>query len=132
RTRDTVRFVCDGVMRSAAYWRDDDTLFLRLGGVSFDVRDRTRTAAARQGEAGGDGKVRALMNGRVVAVLVSPGQRVQAGQPLVTLEAMKMEHVHVSAITGIVSALHVETGDQVQTSRLVAEVTPEDATDRAA
>ena len=36
------------------------------------------------------------MNGRVVAVLVKPGERVAAGQPVMTLEAMKMEHVHTA------------------------------------
>jgi len=132
RTQDSVRFMCDDVIRSAAYSRDADSLFLRLHGVSFHVRDRTRDAVARGGEAGGDGKVRALMNGRVVAVLVEPGQRVAAGQPMVTLEAMKMEHVHVSSVAGTVSALHVATGDQVQASRLVAEVTPEATEEKAA
>jgi biotin carboxyl carrier protein len=37
------------------------------------------------------------MNGRVVAVLVKPGEQVTAGQPVMTLEAMKMEHVHTAA-----------------------------------
>ena len=36
------------------------------------------------------------MNGRVVAVLVKPGEKVAAGQPVMTLEAMKMEHVHTA------------------------------------
>lgn len=132
RTLDAVRFMCDGVIRSAAYHRDGEHLFLRLQGMSLHVQDRTRDAAVRAGDAGGDGKVRALMNGRVVAVLVEPGQRVAAGQPMVTLEAMKMEHVHVSSVAGTVSALHVAPGDQVQSSRLVAEVTPDVTAEKAA
>jgi len=132
RTQDNVRFKCDDVIRSAAYHRDGADLFLHLQGVSFHVRDQTLDAVLRQGEAGGDGKVRALMNGRVVAVLVEPGERVAAGQPMVTLEAMKMEHVHVSSVAGTVAALHVAPGDQVQSSRLVAEVTPDAAAEKAA
>jgi geranyl-CoA carboxylase alpha subunit len=62
------------------------------------------------------------MNGRVVAVLVEPGQRVQAGQPLVTLEAMKMQHLHCAPLAGIVKALHVSAGDQVSAHRVVAEI----------
>ena len=58
------------------------------------VRDLTLAAPASAAADGGDGKVRAAMNGRVVAVLVKPGERVAAGQPVMTLEAMKMEHVH--------------------------------------
>src|SRR5690606_32496003 len=84
RRQDTVRFMCNDVIRSAAYHRDGDDLFLRLQGMSFHVRDQTRDAVLRQGEVGGDGKVRALMNGRVVAVLVAPGERVAAGQPMLT------------------------------------------------
>src|SRR5690606_20718947 len=132
RRQDTVRFMCNDVIRSAAYHRDGDDLFLRLLGMSFHVRDQTRDAVLRQGEVGGDGKVRALMNGRVVAVLVAPGERVAAGQPMLTLEAMKMEHVHVSSVAGTVAALHVALGDQVQSSRLVVEVTPDAAAEKAA
>ena len=55
------------------------------------------------------------MNGRVVAVLVKPGDRVAAGQPVMTLEAMKMEHVHVAGIAGTVSAIDVAEGEQVTT-----------------
>ena len=62
------------------------------------------------------------MNGRVVAVLVAVGERVAAGQPIVTLEAMKMEHVHAAPVAGTVKALHVPTGDQVAASRVVAEI----------
>ncbi len=132
RTVDSVRFVCDGVTESAAYSRDGASLLMRFRGVSFQVHDHTRLAAARQDAGAGDGKVRALMNGRVVAVSVEVGQRVQAGQPMVTLEAMKMEHVHVSPVAGTVAALHVLTGDQVQTSRIVVEVTPDEETSKAA
>jgi geranyl-CoA carboxylase alpha subunit len=62
------------------------------------------------------------MNGRVVAVLVEVGQRVAAGQPIVTLEAMKMEHVHAAPLAGTVTALHVSAGDQVAARRVVAEI----------
>ena len=62
------------------------------------------------------------MNGRVVAVQVTVGQRVTAGQPVITLEAMKMEHVHSAPIAGTVKALHVAAGDQVAARRVVAEI----------
>jgi geranyl-CoA carboxylase alpha subunit len=62
------------------------------------------------------------MNGRVVAVLVKPGDRVTAGQPVMTLEAMKMEHVHVAGIAGVVSAIDVVEGEQVTTGKIVVEI----------
>jgi geranyl-CoA carboxylase alpha subunit len=65
------------------------------------------------------------MNGRVVAVLVAVGERVVAGQPIVTLEAMKMEHIHAAPLAGVVKALNVAIGDQVPARRVVAEIEPE-------
>jgi len=64
------------------------------------------------------------MTGRVVAVLAEVGQKVNAGQPLVTLEAMKMEHVHSAPVVGSVLAVHVSVGDQVQARRVVVEIEP--------
>lgn len=65
------------------------------------------------------------MNGRVVAVLSAVGDTVAAGQPLVTLEAMKMEHVHAAPIKGVVTSLLVAVGEQVQAQRLIVEIRPE-------
>jgi geranyl-CoA carboxylase alpha subunit len=120
---DSVRFACDGVHESAAYWRDGTQLWLQYRDRALRIEDTTRAASARQGGAGGgDGKLRASMNGRVVAVLVEPGQVVRAGQPLLTLEAMKMEHVHAAPVSGRLAALHVRIGDQVEARRVVAEI----------
>lgn len=71
-----------------------------------------------------DGRLRASTAGRVLAVHVAMGERVAAGQPLVTLEAMRMEHVHAAPAAGTVRALHVMPGEQVSAGRLVAEVDP--------
>jgi geranyl-CoA carboxylase alpha subunit len=118
----TLRFVCDGLHESAVFHRDGDTLLLHYRGVPVRIEDKTLAAAARQGEAGGDGKVRASMNGRVVAVMAAVGDSVVAGQPVVTLEAMKMEHIHSAPVAGKVVALHVKAGDQVAGSRVVLEI----------
>ena len=61
----------------------------------------------------------------MVAVQVAVGDAVAAGQPLLTLEAMKMEHVHAAPCAGRVTALNVSLGEQVAAHRVVAEVTAE-------
>jgi len=86
------------------------------------VRDLTLAAPVSAAAAGGDGKVRAAMNGRVVAVLVKPGEQVTLGQPVMTLEAMKMEHVHTAGVAGTVSAIDVAEGEQVTTGKIVVEI----------
>src|SRR5207244_12765134 len=91
--RDTVRFRTDGIMDSAKFLRNGDRLYVLHRGATIAVRDLTLAAPESAAAAGGDGKVRAAMNGRVVAVLVEPGEQVEAGQPVMTLGAMKVEHV---------------------------------------
>ncbi|UQR64107.1 acetyl-CoA carboxylase biotin carboxylase subunit [Bradyrhizobium sp. C-145] len=119
---DAIRFRHDGVMDSARFLRDGDRLYLQHRGIPLAVNDLTLAAPKAAATNGGDGKVRAALNGRVVAVLVKPGDRVTAGQPVMTLEAMKMEHVHKAGIDGVVAAIDVAEGEQVTTGRIVAEI----------
>jgi propionyl-CoA carboxylase alpha chain len=72
------------------------------------------------------GGLAAPMPGMVVRTLVGVGERVEVGDPLLVLEAMKMEHTISSPTTGTVSALNVAPGDQVERGAVLAEVTEED------
>lgn len=119
-----VRFVGDGLGERAAFVRDRHLLLLRYRGQAYRVEDHTHAAASRGEGTGGDGKIRASMNGRVVSVLVSVGDIVQAGQPILVLEAMKMEHVHQTPVAGKVLAVSVAEGDQVAATRVLAEIEP--------
>jgi len=118
----SLRFRVDGLTETVRFQRAGDRLYILRGGETLAVRDLTRAAPERAIANGGDGKVRAAMNGRVVAVLVKQGDRVEPGQPVVTLEAMKMEHVHVASVSGIIAELAVEEGEQVTTGKIVATI----------
>jgi len=124
-SRDAIRVRRDGVTASAKFLRDGDRLYLQQDGVTLSLCDLTLAAPASAAATGGDGKVCAAMNGRVVAVLVKPGDRVTAGQPVMTLEAMKMEHVHTAGIAGVIAAIDVAEGEQVTTGKVVVEITAE-------
>ncbi|MCP4621565.1 MAG: acetyl-CoA carboxylase biotin carboxylase subunit [Bradyrhizobium sp.] len=119
---EVIRFRHDGVMQSAKFLRHDDWLYFLHRGLTAEVHDLTLAAPESAASAGGDGKVRAAMNGRVVAVLVKPGEKVAAGQPVMTLEAMKMEHVHTAGVAGTVSSIDVAEGEQVTTGKIVVEI----------
>jgi geranyl-CoA carboxylase alpha subunit len=123
--RDTIRFRSDGLTESATFLRDGDRLYVLYRSIPLAVRDLTLAAPATAASTGSDGKVRAAMNGRVVAVLVQSGERVSAGQPVMTLEAMKMEHVHTAPISGTISAIDVAEGEQVTTGKIVVEIEAE-------
>jgi 3-methylcrotonyl-CoA carboxylase alpha subunit len=60
-----------------------------------------------------EGGVRALMPGRVVALLVKPGARVSKGEPLLVLEAMKMEQTLCAPADGVCVEFNVTVGEQV-------------------
>ncbi len=124
---DVARFRCAGVDHSVVFHRDRVHLTMRYAGNDFNFVDRTLEAPTRLEEKSGDGKIRALLNGRVVAVLVAADDHVSAGQPMIVIEAMKMEHVHAAPFAGKVVSTHVAVGDQVAARRTIAEVNAVDA-----
>jgi biotin carboxyl carrier protein len=74
---------------------------------------RIEETAADRGIGGGAGRLSAPMPGRVVRVAVEAGQHVVQNQPLVVLEAMKMEHVVEAPHAGVVTDVCVQVGEQV-------------------
>ncbi len=61
----------------------------------------------------GGGSLAAPMPGKIIAVMVEPGQKVDKGAPLVILEAMKMEHTIAAPADGVVKEVHYAPGEQV-------------------
>jgi geranyl-CoA carboxylase alpha subunit len=100
---------------------DGDTVHFARGGASFSLRNALYDPPRRKGAAAGDGRLVAPMNGRVVAVPAKAGERIEAGQPLVVLEAMKMEHSLSLDFSARIAALHVAAGAQVAPGQLLAE-----------
>ena len=76
-------------------------------------------AASRDG---GPSRLTAPIPGKVVAVKVSPGDEVSPGQPLVVLEAMKMENELAAEQSGRVAAVHVSDGATVDGGELLVEL----------
>lgn len=72
------------------------------------------------------GSLLAPMPGAVIRVAVSVGDTVTAGQPLLWMEAMKMEHTISAAVDGIVTELPVEVGTQVESGTILAVVSDPD------
>ena len=113
--------------------RAGDTVHVDLAGRSVPFRlapapdvDASARAAITHGAAGATGpaEVVAPMPGAVLTVHVATGQTVAAGDPMVTLEAMKMEHVVVASIAGTVGEVRVRPADQVTRGQLLAVVEP--------
>jgi 3-methylcrotonyl-CoA carboxylase alpha subunit len=69
-----------------------------------------------------DGGLAAPMNGSIVRILVSPGQQVQAGDALIVVEAMKMEHTLRAAKAGTVTSIFCNEGELVAEGVVLAEL----------
>ncbi|MFN7271855.1 MAG: acetyl/propionyl/methylcrotonyl-CoA carboxylase subunit alpha [Gammaproteobacteria bacterium] len=98
-----------------------DELLFAVDGRSHRLRDLSHDPATRGGSAS-DGRIRALMAGKVVAVYAAAGERVEAGQPVLTLEAMKIEHTLTAPLAGTLAGLHVGPGQQVTLRQVLAEI----------
>ena len=70
--------------------------------------------AARVGEDPTAGRLSAPMPGRITQLIVGPGMNVRRGQPLLVIEAMKMEHTVSAPADGVVEAVRFAVGDQVE------------------
>jgi len=81
--------------------------------IIFDWKDPYQIQTGK-GSGADSGEIKAIMPGRVVKVLVSKGQDVEQGQPLLVLEAMKMENEIKAAKAGKISAIHVSEGASVE------------------
>ncbi len=71
------------------------------------------------------GSLAAPMPGVIVALLVEMGQHVRAGEPLMTLEAMKMEHTIRAPWDGVVTATRFAAGERVTAGALLLDIEPE-------
>ncbi len=107
------RVTIDGVGRSLVVLDEGDALAVSLDGETW-VMHEIDALAPPAGEELGGGKLTAPMPGKVTSVLVSRGSRVARGDPLIVVEAMKMEHTIRAPVAGIVAAIRYAAGDLVE------------------
>jgi acetyl-CoA/propionyl-CoA carboxylase biotin carboxyl carrier protein len=102
-------------------WVHADGATHRLRPLTRRAAMERRLAARERGAAASDPELRAPMPGAVVAVHVAAGATVAAGERIVTIEAMKMEHPVLAPHDGVVR-LDVAVGDQVRRDQVLAHV----------
>lgn len=101
---------------------------IRVSGLAVTAAAPAPVPAARAGlvteptvEAGA-GAVLAIMPGKIVRVLVEPGQKVEEGEPVCVLEAMKMENELHARQAGTVRAVRIKPGDDVEKDQVLVEI----------
>jgi len=110
---DRLTVTLDGVTRTYTALQDGDTLWLGRDGHAWAVREQGPVDAVAAETAGAGGPVRSPMPGTVTVVEVADGQPVTAGDRLVVVEAMKMEHVLTAPVDGVVRDLRAKAGTTV-------------------
>jgi biotin carboxyl carrier protein len=94
----------------------------RIATVAVNARRTGRGAAGARGAAHGEQRITAPMPGRVIRILVAAGDTVAAGQPVVVVEAMKMENELRSAKSGRVREVAVQPGTSVEAGRVLVVI----------
>ena len=108
--RYAIRF--DGSALQGTVRREGEVLHVFSGGQHHALTWNDPMAHAGDTEAAG-GRLTAPMPGKVVAVIAAKGQTVKKGEPLVIMEAMKMEHTIAAPSDGLVEEILYQVGDQV-------------------
>lgn len=73
------------------------------------------------------GVITAPMPGKVIKVYFEPGVEVESGHSIITMEAMKMEYNLASDISGVLTEVQCQEGDQVALGQTLARVTKEES-----
>jgi geranyl-CoA carboxylase alpha subunit len=121
--RSTLAVECDGLREQICIARTDTgvQLFHQGRAWTFECPPTHRAA----GPEAGSGAVLAPLTARVLQVMVTPGQTVQAGERLLVLEAMKMEHTLTAPFTGVVRELLAQAGGQALKGALLMQIEAE-------
>jgi biotin carboxyl carrier protein len=103
--------------------RRKDSIFVSVGPASFEFKP-AEAAARRRARGLAAAEIIAPMPGKVLKVLVRDGDLVEAGQPLVVLEAMKMETTLAAERAALVKHVRVEEGQTVDHGAVLLELSP--------
>ena len=126
---DEGEILVDGIAYDVAL----DGAVATVGGDAYpvEIAGLTMSAAAPSGAPSspaapvveaGVGSVLAVMPGKIVRVMVEVGQQVDDGEPVCVLEAMKMENELNARQDGVVRAVYVKPGDDVEKDQVLVEI----------
>ncbi len=123
------RALVDGKPVEASVRRERDSIVVELHGRRYEYRTRDARApkiVRRRHEETARGEIHAPMPGLVVEILTALGDRVEAGRPLVVVEAMKMQNALPAPLSGKVTGVSVTTGTPVESGALLLTITPDE------
>ena len=95
---------------------------VRVNNKNFDIKisndlaepKKAEPKKAEQSVQGNPGDLLALMPGKIIKVLVSEGQKIKMGEPVIIMESMKMEQTIVSSSDGSIESVNVSEGETIE------------------
>jgi propionyl-CoA carboxylase alpha chain len=121
-TKDSIDLEIGNHRQSSRITRTGDRLIVQS--PTSDVEFSIAARFVLPGDEAASGGMLAPMPGKVIELRVGVGDQVTAGQTLILLEAMKMEHPMRAAVDGVVSEIKISEGDQVENDALLLIIEP--------
>ena len=115
----------DGVDQKAEAQLMKGTLWVHANGRTFTIDTGSgRKSRKKAGSGGSSDTISAPMPGKVTKILLTPGSAVKVGQPVLVMEAMKMEYTLKSEIEGTIDSISCAVGDQVVLGKALVKSKP--------
>lgn len=121
----SVRATLSGHIVTASVVEDGSRMVVITDGKQVDI-NRVIANFDGTGDEGGAGAIMSPMPGKIIQVSVKAGDEVAAGDALIVMEAMKMEHTLTASVDGVVDDVFFETGDQVEEGVLLIRLEHEE------
>ena len=113
----------NGIRHLAAMKENKGAYFIDIDSMLFELKEPSSDGFAGGESAHGEkDKIFAPMPGKIVKILVTVGQEIKEKQPMVIVEAMKMENQVNAKAAGVVKAINFKDGDQVDTESAIIEL----------
>lgn len=98
-------------------------LWVHLDGETFTYESTQTRSRSGKAASAKPNEIHAPMPGKIVKIQAAPGEKVQEGQALVVMEAMKMEYTLKVKANAVVDQVLVQAGDQVTLGQLLVKLT---------
>jgi biotin carboxyl carrier protein len=119
----------DKLYRCEITMRDQNRITVKVNGVEYKFSLESIFSYLRQGmlqkdkETIGKNNIKSLMPGKIVDIFMSEGDLVNEGEPILSLEAMKMQNEIGAPCNGVIRKIHVTPGQSVMQDELLVEIT---------
>ncbi|MFX0085673.1 MAG: acetyl-CoA carboxylase biotin carboxyl carrier protein subunit [Candidatus Hodarchaeota archaeon] len=119
------QFTLGTIIYKCTVAKDGNKRFIHIDGQDYELKRVSELEDEFEAVEEEKGRLTSPMPGRIVKLLVKPGDRVKKGQELIIIEAMKMENKICAPYNGIVSRVYYPVGDQIEANVALMDIEEE-------